>query len=340
VARATPIRWCIMSFSSGDLTYQRIKSSTVIRGWKISPIIKGMLTYVPAFNAWRQYHATSGGTDTSRYCYSVWLRHLVMLDQHGFRITGGRVGELGPGDSIGIGLAALLSGATQYVGLDIVPFSAKADLETIFEELVQLYSRREPIPDHNEFPRVRPRLESYEFPNHFIDWDNFSSTAENVRIELRKGIGNGQLVDYRVPWTSTNEIAPGSLDLIFSQAVLEHVDDLAETYKAMSAWLKPGGYASHVVDFTAHGLSPFWNGHWAYSDRQWQWVRGRREYLLNRQPVSVHLACASRAGFEIIHVHKDYGDSGLDPSVLSKHFQVLDGEDLRTRGAVLILRKQ
>ena len=175
--KVTPIGWCIMSFGSTDLTCQRIESKTVIQVWKVPPIIKGILTYVPVLNAWRQSHATSGGTDSSRYCYSVWLRHLTMLYRYGFKITGARIGELGPGDSIGIGLAALLSGANQYVGLDIVPFSAKADLETIFEELVQLYFRKEPIPDHNEFPRVRPRLDSYEFPNHLIDWDNFSSRA-------------------------------------------------------------------------------------------------------------------------------------------------------------------
>jgi SAM-dependent methyltransferase len=312
----------------------------MLQTWKVPPIIKGMLTYVPVLNAWRQNHATSGGTNTSRYCYSVWLRHLTTLYRYGFKIGGARIGELGPGDSIGIGLAGLLSGANRYVGLDIVPFSAKADLETIFEELVQLYSRREPIPDHSEFPRVRPRLDSYEFPSHFIDWDNFSSRAENVRRELRTDLGSGNLVDYRAPWTSPNEVAAASLDLIFSQAVLEHVDSLEETYKAMSLWLKPGGYASHVIDFTAHGLSPFWNGHWAYSDWEWKSVRGRREYLLNREPLSAHLVCASRAGFEIVHVHKDYGDSGLDPCALSKHFQALDSEDLRTRGAILILRKQ
>jgi SAM-dependent methyltransferase len=312
----------------------------MLRTWKVPPITKGVLTYVPILNVWRQHHATSGGTDTSRYCYSVWLRHLTNLYRYGFKINGACVGELGPGDSIGIGLAALLTGASRYVGLDIIPFSARADLEKIFEELVQLYSRREPIPDHNEFPRVRPRLESYEFPNHLIDWDNFSSTAENVGNELRSALGTRQFVDYRAPWTSANEVAAASLDVIFSQAVLEHVDGLEETYKAMSVWLKPGGYASHVIDFSAHGLSPFWNGHWAYADWEWKSVRGRREYLLNRQPVSVHLACASRAGFQIIHVQKDYGDRGLEPSGLCKHFQVLDHEDLRTRGAVLILRKQ
>jgi hypothetical protein len=46
-----------------------------------------------------------------------------------------------------------------------------------------------------------------------------------------------------------------SLDLVFSQAVLEHVDDPEETYKTMVAWLKPSGYASHVIDFSAHYLS-------------------------------------------------------------------------------------
>ena len=126
-----------MNFSSDDLTCQRIQSNAVIRGWKVSPIIKGILTYVPVLNARRQNHATSGGANTSRYCYSVWLRHLITAPyRYGFKITRTRIGELGPGDSIGIRLAALLTGASRYVGLDTVPFSAKADLEPIFEELV------------------------------------------------------------------------------------------------------------------------------------------------------------------------------------------------------------
>jgi hypothetical protein len=264
---------------------------------------------------------------------------LTILSRHGFRISGSRIGELGPGDSIGIGIAALLSGASQYVGLDIVPFSTKTNLRIIFEALVSLYSNREPIPDDNEFPRVRPRLDTYEFPNQFISWDDFTSTVENTRIELSRPLGTGRSVNYKAPWTSPSEIATASLDLIFSQAVLEHVDGLEETYNAMSLWLKPGGYASHVIDFTAHGLAPFWNGHWAYSDWEWKSVRGRREYLLNRQPLSRHLFCASRAGFEVLYTHTDYGERGLEQNALSQQFQTLADDDLRTRGAVLILRK-
>ena len=180
-----------------------------IQAWKIPPICKGALTWVPVLNTWRLRRASTGGTNTPRYCYSVWLRHLVTLNAYGFKIAGARIGELGPGDSIGIGLAALLSGATRYIGLDIMPFSAKADLDGIFEELIRLYSLREPIPDQTEFPRVRPRLESYECPAHLIDWNGFSIRAQSVRIALRANLGMGQVIDYRAPWTSPDEIASG-----------------------------------------------------------------------------------------------------------------------------------
>src|SRR6266511_3145040 len=120
----------------------------MIQSWKVPHILKGTLTWVPLLNAWRRRRASTGGTDNPRYCYSVWLRHLVTLKSWGFHIKGARVGELGPGDSIGTGLAALLSGAEHYIGLDMLPFSAKADLESTFDELVRLYSTREPIPDN------------------------------------------------------------------------------------------------------------------------------------------------------------------------------------------------
>jgi SAM-dependent methyltransferase len=318
----------------------------MIEGWKIPHIIKGMLTWLPMLNRWRQRHASAGASDSPRYCYSVWLRHLITLDLYGCKINGARVGELGPGGSIGTGLAALLSGAASYVGLDIVPFSAKANLEKIFDELVQIYSRRESIPDHNEFPGVRPRLTSYEFPDHLVDWTNFTAKTKEIRTELRSGMNRGQYVNYRAPWNSRSEITAASLDLVFSQAVLEHIDALEETYQAMFTWLKPGGYASHVIDFRAHYLSPFWNGHWAYSEWEWHLVRGRREFLLNREPLSTHLTYAEKAGFEVLLSARDYENTrdydrrGLSPSALAKRFQIVESEDLRTRGAVLVLRKR
>lgn len=318
----------------------------MIQEWKVPAMVKGMLTWLPMLNRWRQRHASAGASDSPRYCYAIWLRHLTILDLYGFKINGARVGELGPGSSIGTGLTALLSGAAYYVGLDIVPFSAKADLGRIFDEVVQLYAGRESIPDHNEFPDARPRLTAYQFPNHLVDLTNFTAKAKAVRAELRSGVNSGQYVNYRAPWNSRREITAASLDLVFSQAVLEHIDALEETYQAMVTWLKPGGYASHVIDFRAHYLAPFWNGHWAYSEWEWHLVRGRREFLLNREPLSTHLTYAEKAGFEVLLAARDYENTrdydrrGLHASALAKRFQILDSEDLRTRGAMLVLRKR
>ena len=104
-------------------------------------------------------------------------------------------------------------------------------------------------------------------------------------------------------------------------------------------WLKPGGYSSHVIDFSAGHLSPFWNGHWAYSGWEWRLVRGRREFLLNREPLSTHLACVKKVGFELLLLQTEYDTGGLRGQALSRQKRVFHREDVRTRGVMLILRK-
>lgn len=316
-------------------------ANEVIQFWKIPHMVKGALTWVPALTNWRLRHGATGGTDSARYCYSVWLRHLTLLNDYGFKAVGAHIGELGPGDSIGVGLATLLSGAESYTGLDLVPFSQPAELAQVYEQLVAMFAHQSPIPGDEEFPRVRPKLNSYAFPNDLVDLIGFGDRVHKIRRELKRGLDNKDgFINYKAPWNSDGNAALGSLDLIFSQAVLEHVDNLDETYAAMYLWLKPGGYASHVIDFSAHYLSPFWNGHWSYSDREWRIVRGRRHFLLNRQPLSRHIASAEGAGFKSLRLHYDYGIGGLQATALSKRFQKLDQNDLQTRGAVVILRKE
>ena len=304
--------------------------------WKLPHIVKGMLTWIPPLNAFRR--RATGGTDSARYCYSVWMRHLVALQPYNFNIEGANVGELGPGDSIAIGLAALITGARAYTGLDIVPFSATANLPMMLDDLTKMFINREPIPDSREFPRVWPQLESYEFPKFLNHSANVIETSNRIRNELANA-QTSRLIDYCAPWSSPAVVAPGTLDLIFSQAVLEHVDHLPETYEAMFAWLRPGGHASHVIDFSAHYLSPFWNGHWAYTQSEWQLARGRREFLLNRKPLSSHIACLKKSGFQIMSLIHERDTSGLQPEALAPEFRDFAAEDAQTRGCFFILKK-
>jgi hypothetical protein len=294
---------------------------------------------MPFLYKWRLRYATTGGSNSARYCYSVWLRHLVTLNAYGFKVEGGRVAELGPGDSLGVGLAALLSGAARYVGLDIGPFASRLDHGEMFRELVTLYSRKEPIPDNGEFPEVRPLLGSQAFPDYLIDLTDFAVRTRNIEAEIRRNMSNGRYVNYYAPWTASGVIAEGSLDLIVSQAVLEHVDELEEAYRIMFLWLRSGGYASHAIDFGCHHLAPSWNGHWMYPDWEWRLVRGRRDCLINREPLSTHIRFAKQAGFEILAVNREYDDRGVQCHALCGQFTALDPNDVRTRGAHLILRK-
>jgi hypothetical protein len=263
----------------------------------------------------------------------------VTLESYGFRIKGARVGELGPGDSIGTGLAALLSGADSYVGLDVLPLCSTTNLKPIFKELVRLYKEKAPIPA--EFPRIRPHVGVYEFPDHLIDWTHFQERIDRIGTEISNGLSHrGEMIGYRAPWTSVEDVDANSLDLIISQAVLEYVVPLDDVYRAMSTWLKPGLYSSNVIDLSAHYLSPHWNGHWAYSQNEWWLARGRRESFLNREPLSAHLNRAQRFGFEILAVQKETSQNGLRVERLVQPYQALGIEDRETRGAYLILRKQ
>ena len=62
----------------------------MIHRWKAPHLVKGMLTWVPFLNTWRLNHASTGGSDSARYCYAVCLRHLTVLDDLGFNIKGKR----------------------------------------------------------------------------------------------------------------------------------------------------------------------------------------------------------------------------------------------------------
>jgi len=306
----------------------------------LKPIMGGLKTHLRSGS-----EVGTGGTNSARYCYSVWLRHLVLLRRQGLDVRPAVVAELGPGDSIGTGLAALLAGAQTYFALDVVDHSRPGQNETIFEDLVRLFSARSPIPGEREFPKVHPRLSDYRFPSSVIAEAQLASALEPARVErLRRDVQNPRTATSSVrafaPWHGKNVIAPGSADLVFSQAVLEYVEDLGQTYRALHTWLRPGGVMCHQVDFGAHdGMAQVWNGHWGYSDLTWRLIRGKRSFFLNRQPASAHLEAMRTAGFRVLHVERVHDSRGLSRNQLGGSYRYLPTEDLTTSKAHFIAVK-
>jgi SAM-dependent methyltransferase len=304
---------------------------------KFGALTRGLATYVPGIAALHRHVTHTGGTNSARYCYSVWLRHLVKSHQNGLcTLPPQRVAELGPGDSIGIGLAALLCGADRYYGLDALPLANLRRNMGVFDELVELFRTRAAIPGDDEFPDVKPRLQAYAFPDGALNRPD-ADRIDRIRRSIEDPLSAGSMIRYVAPWWEPEVIERGLVDMIFSQAVLEHVDDLETAYSAMRAWLAPRGWLSHQIDFRSHGTAKEWNGHWTYGDRTWRLLRGRRAFLINREPHSTHLRLLRKAGFAVLSDETVSG-AAVDRDRLASRFASLSDADLTVCGAFIQAR--
>lgn len=284
----------------------------------------------------------SGKAASARYCYAVWLTHLTYA-RESLPLRPPKpqvVVEIGPGSSLGVGLAALLSGASRYYGLDIVEHATTENNLRIFDELLQLFNGGARVPDIDEFPRLRGLPQTHNFPGGVLGVDRLRAALRPERLErLRQAAaGVGAEVSYIVPWADT-DIEEASADFVFSQDAMEHVDDLPAAYKTMSRFLKVGGVVSHLIAFGSHGITPEWNGHWTLGDFRWKYYRGRRLYWLNREPLSTHIALLRENGFEIIRQARVRLDGRDGPSAsrraLARRFRHMSQDDFTCQRALV-----
>src|SRR5215216_2661866 len=245
VDRCSRVRWGSSHSQSGEkmqgLRVQKEKQMSI----KLNSLVVGMATYVPGLR-----HLTgrkTGGTVSARYCYSVWLRHLSMLYGCALPTKFETTAELGPGDSLGIGLAAMLSGTERYLALDAIQYANNSLNLQIFEELIALFRAQAPIPDDAEFPLVQPPLPSYAFPSDVLTSVRLEAALNPKRLELIRAFISSPAttaradapICYIAPW-EPGMIRDATVDLVLSQSVLEYPQDLAGIYAEMCCWLKRG----------------------------------------------------------------------------------------------------
>jgi hypothetical protein len=309
-------------------------------------ILKALATFIPGVYRLRQENPR--GTVSPRYCYSVWLRHLVMARRAGLPTSPRVVAELGPGDSLGLGLAAILSGADRYFAFDVVQYAHSAGNAAVLEGLIELFRARSPIPGDDEYPQVLPKLASYAFPHDILTEPRLAAALAEDRVaalraavasENPPGIG-GIEIRYFVPWYDAGLLAPGSVDLICSQAVLEYVPDLPQTYGRFKQWLAPGGGVSLVIDYRSHGTSAAWDGHRSYSDLAWRLMRGKQPYTLNRESHSTHVRLLGEAGLEVVGQVPMRREPVTPRAKLAKRFRALSDDDLSCACALVQAMKR
>lgn len=300
-------------------------------------LAKGIGSYVaPALRSTHQV----GGTVSARHCYDLFFRHYGHLTPFLSGRHPGTLVEVGPGSSLGVGLAALLGGIDRYIALDLQDHrDTERDL-AILHDLVGLFRERAPFAETTEaghifFPPAAPPSV----------WENLAPTLERTlhsasieSIEAALLSGDEHLT-FVAPWTDVNVLPPGSADWLMTHSVMEHVDELDATYAAFARWLKPGGFATHLIDFQSHGLASDWNGHWAVSSPTWALMRGRRPYLINRMWRSQHVELMRRNGFEVLTELRHVKADGLSASELRKPFADMPSGDETVAMSFFVTRK-
>ena len=232
----------------------------------------------------------------------------------------------------------MLTGAERYYAFDVVAHANAATNLSVFDELVELFRTRAAIPGPTEYPYVGPKVLDYSFPAGLLSTEKITIALEPNRLErIRNALQNctsaDSMIQYRAPWNTRAAIEQNSLDLVFSQAVLEHVDELPEVYRAIYLWLKPGAYMSHQIDFTCHDSANEWNGHWTYSDLMWNLARGKDTWLINREPHSTHIKLMRASGFDIVEDRTIHQASRISRNQLAARFRTLMDDDLTTAAA-------
>ena len=160
------------------------------------------------------------------YRYSVWLRHLVKAAEAGLPTHFETVAELGPGDSLGTGLAALLTGARRLYALadaiadlDLSRTSRfSTNLPNSFVVAIRFQTRM-------IFRRSGRCFGSYEFPGDLLDTARLKDSLRDSRVAtIRSALtapagtraragSNDVAIEYCAPWLDTSLSLRGSVDL-------------------------------------------------------------------------------------------------------------------------------
>ena len=248
-----------------------------------------------------------GRMDSWRYAASV-------LDQHvkraGFRedLSGCTVLEIGPGDSVATALVAYSRGARAIL----------VDAGRFASEQIQGY--RHMCEMLSEAGLAVPDLADTRHLDDVVDRSNARYFTSGLQ-----GLG---------------KIESGTVDFIFSQAVLEHVrhHEFADTMKECRRILKAGGVCSHRVDLRDHlggGLNNL-----RFSKRLWESdFFASSGFYTNRIQYSEMLRMFADAGFRVeVGAVNRWDALPIGRARLAEEFRDVPDEELRVSGFDVVLR--
>lgn len=274
----------------------------------------------------------------------MWMRVLVLLAERVPGLPLAEVCELGSSDSIGIGIMALLTGSDRYTSLELSGRPNRDEMLEMLHELTDLLSSHAPIPDEVEFPKINIRLSCYDFPHALLPNTKLRAMLDETRIlhihesinRLSSGARDCDQIRFICPWHDKLVEKQEDFDLIFSRAVMEHVNDCRKVYSALAERLKTGGLMLHDIEYHGHSASRIWNGHWCYPNWLWSLLKGNRPMMINRATHEMHREYLKQAGIFIKDDARTIRSSTVSVNCLSRDFRDISAEDLQTYGGWIL----
>lgn len=216
--------------------------------------------------------------------------------------------ELGPGDSVGHALCAQAAGMKGLWLVDVGDFATKNQ-------------------DHyNDVREAISKTAPFDYSDDYSREGVLSATNSHYITNGLKGM---------------TDIPDESLELSFSQAVLEHVyrKDFQNLMNELFRTLKPGGLSRHWVDLHDH-LGGALN---SFRFAPWFWEIGavrRAGFYTNRLTMNEMAECARNAGFKVKIEHIVRWASLPTPhDKMHKSFDVKSEEELNVCTFLIVMEK-
>ena len=271
------------------------------------------------------------------WVYEDYLRYATIGPQD---TAGAHVLEVGPGDNFGVALRLLADGAARVTTLD--RFVTRRDAA----QQAEIYRR---LLDRLGEPERRRAESAVSFEAGEVKFDE-------SRLQVIEGVGIE---------SAASRLAGGSVDLIVSRAVLEHVYELGAAFEAMDSVLRPGGTMVHKIDLRDHGMFTRGGHHpltfLTIPDRLYRWM-GEANGIPNRRMIGDYRSdvrdLGYDAGYLVTHLvgeqeeivpatpEAELGSTtasreavdSIRPKLLAR-YRELPGETLEVAGFFLIARK-
>ena len=279
--------------------------------WQAKVVAKLLLARMPMkYSAWRRMSIfRHGAMHTAEYAWSILSQHLgEYMMPNG--LCGKTVLELGPGDGITSGLLTSLYGAEHTTLIDVGTFATR------------------------DLSHYRSILNNWKLRGLDVSALLECSTFEDL-------CNVGRTTYLTAGLDSLREVEPNSVDMMFSNAVLEHVRraEFRETIEELWRIIREGGRSSHGVDLGDHLGNALNN--LRFSDSVWESrLLANSGFYTNRIRFGEMCEVFSEVGFEIEVPRTWEWDRLPTPRrKLHRGFRSLPDSDLLVSAFDLVARK-